>query len=132
MTEIPRAGDHITASVTSSTGQIAIGKDIQQAQAPATAPLDAAERAELARIFAEARATVAEEAPAERRAAAIERVDELEAAVSGEEPDLTTIEYVRAWFARVLPSIAGSVTSVLVHPLVGRVVQAAGESLTEG
>ena len=131
MTDLPR-GDHITASVTSSSGQIAVGKDISQAQAPATAPLDAAERAELARIFAEARAKVAQEAPPERREAAVERVDELEQAVTGEEPDLTTIEYVRAWFARVLPSIAGSVTSVLVHPLVGKVVQAAGESLTEG
>jgi hypothetical protein len=39
------------------------------------------------------------------------------------------MEYVRQWFGRNLPKLAGVVGSVVVHPIVGALVQAAGETL---
>jgi hypothetical protein len=56
-------------------------------------------------------------------------VTELEEALTAEKPDLTTVQYVKRWFARNLPALAGSLTSLLVHPLVGRLVQAGGDAL---
>ncbi|MCP2278528.1 hypothetical protein ACFYT3_15025 [Nocardia amikacinitolerans] len=60
---------------------------------------------------------------------AAERVDELEEAVTADEPDLSTMEYVRNWFARRLPELAGAVTGLIVHPAVGALVAAAGAGL---
>ncbi len=54
---------------------------------------------------------------------------ELESAVITAEPDLTTMEYLRNWFVKRLPSIAGAVTDVIVNPIVGKLVGAAGDSL---
>ena len=46
-----------------------------------------------------------------------------------EEPDLTTAQYVGRWFARNLPRLAGAVTGVVIHPIVGKLVGAAGDAL---
>lgn len=67
------------------------------------------------------------EAPPEQRDAALERVDELQDAVIAQVPDLTTIAYVQRWFTRNLPKLAGAITGLIVHPLVGRVVESAGD-----
>ncbi len=56
----------------------------------------------------------------------LERLDELEEAVTAEEPDLATMAYVKHWFLTKLPSVAGVVTSILVNPIVGKLVQSAG------
>ena len=66
-------------------------------------------------------------APAEQHAAALERIDELEQAVVADEPDLTTLQYVRKWFGKNLPKLAGSVTGLIIHPVVGKIVEAAGD-----
>lgn len=65
---------------------------------------------------AELRAQVGAEAPRERKGAAVERIDELEGAVIADEPDLTTVEYIKRWFARNVPRLAGTVTGVIVNP----------------
>jgi hypothetical protein len=123
------SGDHISASVGGDVhGQMATGKDIRQTQVTG-APLTPEERAELAGEFEALRRRVAAEAPAELQAGATERVTELEEALTAEKPDLTTVQYVKRWFATKLPMLAGSVTSLLVHPLVGRLVQAGGDAL---
>lgn len=130
-------GDAISGSVDvtgSASGQIAIGKGIEQRQAlgdAAVAALTEAEREQVRLAFAQLRAQVAAGAPAEQRGAAVERVEELEAAVFAEAPDLTTIQYVARWFRRNLPGLAGTVASVVVNPLVGRLVQVAGDRLVE-
>ena len=59
----------------------------------------------------------------------MERVDELEQAITEEKPDLSTMEYVKNWFVRNLPGLAGTVTSVVVHPIVGKLVEAGGDAL---
>lgn len=60
---------------------------------------------------------------------AAERVGELAEAVA--EPDVTTMAYVRKWFQRNAPGLAGDVLSVIVHPAVGAVVRAAGSEIRE-
>jgi hypothetical protein len=111
-------------------GQVAVGQDVRQSQmVVAHGPPTPEELAALDQRFRELAEMVDETAPDERRREALARVGELEAAVRAEEPDLTTMEYVRNWFARNLPSVAGAVTSVIVNPIVGKLVAAAGDSL---
>jgi hypothetical protein len=111
-------------------GQVAVGQDVRQRQVVVDhGPPTPEELAALHRWFRELEELVDETAPDERRREALDRVEELEAAVRAEEPDLTTMEYVRNWFARNLPSVAGAVTSVIVNPIVGKLVAAAGDSL---
>lgn len=132
-----RRGDAISGNVHvtgSNAGQIAIGTQIEQRQAlgdAAVAAVTEAEREQVRLAFAQLREQVAAGAPPEQRAAAVERVEELQEAVFAEEPDLTTVQYVTRWFRRNLPSLAGSVASLVVHPLVGRLVQVAGDQLVE-
>ena len=112
------------------SGQVAIGDNNRLIRTSAAGPLVTdAERRQLEMAFSDLRATVEQAAPAERRQAAQERITELQEAVMADEPDLTTMEYVRGWFARNLPSMAGAVASIIVHPIVGRLVAAAGDSL---
>jgi hypothetical protein len=130
-----RQGSAISGSVTGSTsGQVAIGTQIEQRQAlgdTAVQALTEAEREQVRLAFAQLREQVVARAPDEQRTAAVERVEELQAAVFAEQPDLTTIQYITRWFRRNLPSLAGAVTSLVVHPLVGRLVQVAGDRLVE-
>jgi hypothetical protein len=129
-----RRGDQISASITGQVqGQVAVGKDIAQEQRVDSMNLEVteAELAELRQAFADLKAQVAASAPPESKDAAVERVGELEEAVIAEEPDLTTVQYVKQWFVKNLPGLAGSVTGILIHPVVGKLVEAAGEAIAE-
>jgi hypothetical protein len=134
MTEDSGAGDRISASITGDvSGQVGVGKGITQTQTvgQGAAALSAGELAELRDAFANLKAKVLAEAPAERRSAAVERVEELEHALVAEEPDLTTVQYIGRWFGRNLPRLAGAVTGEVVNPIVGKMVGAAGDALVE-
>jgi len=78
-------------------------------------------------LFAQLKSLVEAQSPPDKKASATERVDELEQAVVAEQPDLTTLDYVKNWFEKNLPQLAGAVTSVLVNPIVGKVVEATGK-----
>ena len=39
------------------------------------------------------------------------------------------MEYVRNWFVKNVPTMAGAVTSIVINPIVGRLVQAGGDVL---
>jgi hypothetical protein len=123
-------GDTISAQITGAvSGQVAVGKRIAQQQTTGAADVTPDELAQLRQAFADLRADVAAQAPPERQAAAVERVEELEQAVLAEEPDMTTIAYVGRWFKTNLPGLAGAVTGIVVHPVVGRIVGAAGNAI---
>jgi hypothetical protein len=123
-------GDTISAQITGAvSGQVAVGKRIAQQQTPGAADVTPDELAQLRQAFADLRADVAAQAPPERQAAAVERVEELEQAVLAEEPDMTTIAYVGRWFKTNLPGLAGAITGIVVHPVVGRIVGAAGNAI---
>ena len=132
MSEQEKSGDIIRATISGDiSGQVAVGKGISQIETIGVIrpEVTEADRAELRQILADLKAKVAAEAPPDKKDAALERVEELEEAVAAEEPDLTTMEYVKRWFVKNLPGLAGAVTSVIVHPIVGKLVEAAGDAL---
>ncbi len=125
-------GDVINANISGQvSGQVGVGKDITQTQAIGAEPpkITETESAELRKILADLKAQVEAEAPPDKRDGALERVEELGKAVTAKEPDLTTMEYVKKWFGNNLPTLAGAVTGVVINPIVGKVVEAAGQGL---
>ena len=132
MSEQERSGDVIQATISGDiSGQVAVGKGITQIQTIGTARPEVTEAnlAELRQVLADLKAKVAAEAPPEKKDAALERVEELGEAITAKEPDLPTMEYVKRWFVRNLPDLAGAVTSVVVHPIVGKLMEATGDAL---
>ena len=132
MSDEKKSGDTVSANVGDVSGrsQVAVGKDIVQTQTHGAPPVvTEADRAAVQKMFDELRATVEREAPPEEKEKALERVDELKKAVTAKEPDLTTMEYVKNWFFKHLPSVAGSVVGLIVHPLVGKLVEVGGDAL---
>lgn len=111
------------------SGQLAAGENITQMSTKTTAELTKAELEELRQLLVTLRSKVEAEAQPDKKGAAIERVEELEQALTENKPDLSTMEYVRNWFAKNLPGLAGAVTSVVVHPIVGKLVEAGGDAL---
>jgi hypothetical protein len=135
MNEQQKTGDSISATVTGSSisGQVAVGKDITQTQTIGVTQSEVSEAdlAQLRQLLADLKTQVEAQAAPERKDAALERVGELQEAITAQKPDLTTMEYVSAWFARNLPKLAGAVTSVVIHPIVGKLVEAAGDGLAD-
>lgn len=134
MSEDESKRDSIRAKISGDvSGQVAVGKNIRQAQsvgAPRT-PLTEVELTQLRQLLTDLRAQVEAGAPPDKMDAAVERVNELEEAVMAKKPDLSTMEYVRNWFGRNAPKLAGAITAVLVHPLVGKAVEAGGELVSD-
>jgi hypothetical protein len=124
------SGDHISGSVTGDvSGQVAVGKGIEQhAVTTSQAAVTDEEMSELRRLLAALRENVKEAAPPESQDAALDRVDELEEELTSGHPDSTTLRYLGRWFTRTLPGLAGLVTALLIHPIVGKIVQEAGEA----
>lgn len=112
------------------SGQVAAGNNIQQSQTKVHQPVSQGELEELSQLLTQLRNKVGSEAPADKKDAALERVDELAQAVTEKKPDLSTMEYIRNWFVKNVPGVAGAVVSVVVHPIVGKLVEAAGDALT--
>jgi hypothetical protein len=132
MSDQDKRGNIIHAEVHGNVGdkaQVAIGEHIVQTQTiGATKPqVTEADLTELRRMLAELQAKIEAESPPDKKRDAAQRAGELEQAITAKEPDLSTLEYVQRWFAKNLPSLAGAVTSVIVHPIVGKVVEAAGD-----
>jgi hypothetical protein len=128
------SGDDIRVSIGGSVqegGQVGVGRDIRQSyvrtHTQGSPTVTEADLAELRRAVEAVKAQIAAEVPPEQQAAALERVDELQEAVVADEPDLTTLQYIRKWFGKNLPQIAGSVTGLIIHPVVGKIVEAAGD-----
>ena len=89
------------------------------------------ETAELQSVFGDLRKTVAEQAPPEQREEALAQAAELEHAVVTERPDPGRTRSVLRWFRDNAPQLAGAVLSVVVNPLVGKVVEGAGQAIAD-
>lgn len=111
--------------------QIAMGHTIKQTQItnPKEGVLSDAEWLQLRRSLNALKDSLRANAPAEKQEEAIAQVDALEQAITAEKPDLTRMQHIKQWFAKSLPTFTGAVTSVIVNPLVGKVVEASGEVL---
>jgi hypothetical protein len=112
-------------------GQIAIGNDISQSQVNSHPVATPAEMDDLRQLINELRSKIETDVTPAKKDSALERVGELEQALTEEKPDLTTMEYVKNWFRKNVPALAGMVTSVVVHPIVGKLVEAGGDMLVK-
>jgi len=128
------SGDEIRVSIGGSVhegGQVGVGRNISQSyvrtHTEGTPAVTEADLAELRQAIEAVKAQIVAEVPPDQQRAALERVDELQEAVVAEEPDLTTLQYVRRWFGKNAPKLAGSITGLIIHPVVGKIVEAAGE-----
>lgn len=113
------------------SGQVAVGNHINQTQSihAAVPNLTEGEFQTLSELFESLKQQVSSEAPVEKKEPALERVVELEEAITAKEPDISTMEYVKNWFIRNVPQLAGAVTGLVVNPIVGKLVEAAGETI---
>lgn len=127
-----KSGNHINANFSNvnNNGQIAVTGDGEIYQSmnvnAIRTEVTAQDLAILQQLIADLKTQVATEAPPEKQASATERVEELEKAIVSKKPNVNTIKYVKDWFAENLPKLAGTVSSVVVNPIVGKVVEAAG------
>jgi hypothetical protein len=110
-------------------GQVAIGHGITQSilQVHRTDTVTEAELADLSALIDDLRSRVAADTPPELRTSALERIDELAEAVTAEKPELDTARYVMGWFHRKVPTLASAVRTLILNPLLSRVVGAAGD-----
>jgi len=113
------------------SGQVAIGNNINQQQTihKQKPEISLAELEVLKKLFVELRGLVATSATPDHKEKALEKVSELEEAITAQKPDITTMEYVKNWFGKNLPQLAGAVTGLVVNPIVGKLVEAAGETV---
>lgn len=123
-------GTNITIAGNSS-GQIAIGDHVTQIQSNVHYSITPQEVNEIRQILKELRAKVEAMAKPEKKDSALERVEELEQAITEKKPDLSKMEKVKKWFSKNVPTLVGAVTSVIVHPIVGKLVEAGGDLLVK-
>ena len=131
MSDTPRPGDQISGTISDVSGQAAIGKDIQQTQTRidlGAAPT-AEELQQLTAAFAALKAEVERDAPPEVREEAIQQAEALEQATTGPEPNVSAMATARRWFLEHAPKLFGAVTAVIINPIVGKVVQTAGDAI---
>jgi hypothetical protein len=86
---------------------------------------------EINKLFQGLGSLVQQQAPPEKRAKALREVGELKEAVLADKPDLGKMESVLRWFRKNIPQLAGAVGSVILNPLIGKVMEAAGELVVE-
>ncbi len=112
-------------------GQVAVGSNIKQTQniSKGMSALSEEDRALFSALIAEFRQKVRGEAPEEQKDEALEKASELEQAITAEEPNVSTMEHVKDWFVKNIPALAGTVTGLIVNPIVGKLVEAAGETV---
>jgi hypothetical protein len=124
-TPTTNTGDVINATIGDNASQVAVGKNIHQQQASGAAQISEGDLKQIQALFENFKKQIEQQAPPDKKAAAVERVDELQQEIVSGKPELTTIDYVKRWFGKNLPGLLGGVTSLVVNPLVGKVVEAA-------
>ncbi|MBE9103065.1 hypothetical protein [Vacuolonema iberomarrocanum] len=113
--------------------QIAMGHTIKQTQItnPKAEVVSDTEWLQLRQELDTLKAILRAYAPTEKQGEAIAQVDALEQAITAGKPDLTRMQHIKHWFAKYLPTFTGAVTSVIVHPIVGKIVEASGQVLAD-
>jgi nucleotide-binding universal stress UspA family protein len=114
-------------------GQVGVGTQISQSQTVlnAAAPPTAAELEALTAAFAELKAKVEREAPPEVRVEAVRQTEALQQATIAEKPDVSVMAAAKRWFLAHAPGLLGAVTSVVINPIVGKIVSSAGDAIAK-
>ncbi len=131
MTDDP-AGRSIKAEIGNVTqGQVAVGEDITQSQTVVntSAPPTAEELKELTAEFAKLKAQVERDAPPDVRDEAVRQTEALQQATIAEKPDVSVMASAKKWFLDHAPGLLGAVTSVVINPIVGKIVDSAGQAI---
>jgi hypothetical protein len=81
--------------------------------------------------FERMRADVGAKAPPEQREEALRQATEVEQAVVAAQPDAGRVKRALRWFRDNAPALAGTVVSVILSPLVGKLVEGAGTELSK-
>jgi hypothetical protein len=126
----PKDGIHVNIKGDVS-GQVVVGNNNKVTKSVVRQTVTPEELGELRTLLADLRNKIQAEASPDKKDSALERVDELEQAVLEKKPDISTMEYVKKWFGKHLPGLAGTVVGVLVHPVVGKLVEAAGDAVAD-
>ena len=113
------------------SGQIAIGKNNRQTQTEIQYSVSDRDLKKLHLLFRELHSKVEATVESKNRDAALKQVQELEEAVTAKKPNISKMEKVKKWFGKNVPALAGAVTSVVVHPIVGKLVEAGGDLLVK-
>lgn len=66
----------------------------------------------------------------DKRNKAISKAEELNKGIIKEKPEPGKIEQLKGWLIDNVPEVAGAVTSLFVNPVIGRVVEKAGEMIS--
>jgi hypothetical protein len=124
--ERPSAGgDIIQATIGDHASQVAVGKNIRQQQNSSSTEVSQADLKQLQGLFDDLKKQIEQQAPTDKKAGALERVEELKQEITSKKPEPATFEYVKNWFGKNIPGLLGSVTSLVIHPVVGKIVEAA-------
>lgn len=128
MPEAPASTVHMNGNL---SGQLAVGSGITQTQTIQTGVslLTEREHTALSALIEVLKEQVEKEATPEQKAPALAKVAELEQSIATEKPNISTFEHVRDWFVQNIPQLAGTVTGLIVNPIVGKLVEAAGETI---
>jgi hypothetical protein len=133
MTLSEPSGTHIEANIQgSNSGMIAVGQNIQQHEETQNgSQVDPQALLEdwLAQYNALKQMIQIAQVPDEKKVSALVHAQDLEDNLRSGEPDVTMLEAVKKWFLKNLPALAGTVTGLVVHPLVGKLVEAGGNAL---
>jgi hypothetical protein len=116
-------GGNVTGQVVSGQGNVVNWQTIQASGSVTVDELD-----QLHAAFNELR-TRLEVDTEECADSAQDKLDELEEAITGEQLDIPTMEYVHGWFRRKLPGFASAVGKLIINPIVGKLVATAGDDL---
>lgn len=88
-----------------------------------------AELKKLRREFTALKKSIQSTAPPDQKDEALQKADELQEALLAEKPDASAAAKARDWFVKNLPGVAGAVTGMVVNPIVGKLVEAAGDAV---
>lgn len=126
-------GDRYDVRADQVSGQIVVGRDNTVTRfeaAPTAGPVTEEELAALRAEFARVRGLVPRaSADADR---ARDLLDELEEAATAPDADSpSTMAYVRRWFNRHVPSLDEAVAALVIHPVVLRLMEAAGGAVAD-
>ena len=115
-----------SGNITGSQIVVGDGNVMVHNEAPTVSP---AELKRLRARFSSLKRQIETTLPEDKKAEALSKANELQAAVLDKKPNPSKMASIRNWFVKNAPGIAGAVTSVVVHPIVGKLVEAAGDAV---
>jgi hypothetical protein len=114
--------------------QVAIGKQITQVMTRDPAVLSLGDRAEIERLLADLKSQLVRlDIPEAKKLVGQEFVGQLEQELTKTEeaPDASTIKVGGDWLLKNIPALAGTIATIFLNPVVGKVVEAAGDIAAE-